>query len=180
MNIPWFTWRPRARFRLLAELLGALAGLGAILFFLVRPTVGSISQLHTNIAREYQQLETRYREGHNLRTLTQDIQKTKEALPALKDMFYDPRNPLERIQELENLAKEAGLEGEIAVTLPKGKEKALVLEMTARGSWPGIKRFFEALDRSPLYLIVERLLLSPSGGDAAATLVLRLYPLPTL
>src|SRR3989338_7281291 len=156
MKIPWFTWRPQARFRLWGELLSALLGGVAIVVFLVRPTINSISRLHAGIAQEYQQLEARYREGHDLKTLTKQIGETKKALPELRAMFYDPRNPLERSKWLENLAKQAGLEGEIAVTMPKGNEKNLLLEMRTRGPWAGTERFFAELDRAPLYLIVDR------------------------
>lgn len=177
MKLPLPSWRPKVRIRLCTEFFGALLGVSAVIAFLVLPTINSISYLHASIAQEYRQMQVRYAEGHTLRTLTKQVREVKDVLPTLKTMFYDPRNPLERIQGLENLAKEAGLEGQIAVTLPKGNEKTLILEMRTRGSWANTERFFQELDRAALYVLVDRLSLTGSGGNVSATLLVRLTPL---
>ncbi len=173
------TWRPRAFLRLMGELILGLFGVIIIFVAIVLPTIKTITYLHTTIYQEYQDLETRYRQGHNLRTLTKQMAEAKNSLSALEAMFYNPLNPLERIQWLENLAKETGLEGEIAVTLPKTNQPTMAIEMRLQGPWSGLRRFLGELDRAANYAVVNRLSVTAQNGETVTILLLELTPLPT-
>ncbi len=172
------SWRPSAHLRLMGELILSVFSMAIIFVFVVLPTIKTISYLHTTIYQEYQDMETRYQQGHNLRTLTKQLVEAKDSLSALEEMFFNPQNPLERIQWLENLAKKNGLSSDSSITPPPTNQSALVIEMRLKGSWVSLHNFLYELDHAATYVTINHLTITAQNGETSAVLFLQLTPQP--
>lgn len=153
-----------------------IVAIGAIVVFIILPTLGKIEERSQQIAQAKQLLDERKR---NNQRDTGDAATTdiSASIAPLKQTAIEPNKELAVITELQNLADTFRIQQQL--TLTTGKD-AHTFTIKNTGSFDNLLRYLEALEHLPYYVIIQGIELQRSfalsaGGDITMQFSAKIY-----
>lgn len=151
------------------SLVGWLAIILSLVYFIVIPTVKEIKVINNAIEAERQDLEKKYVKGQSLKQLTENLNKIEPKLKLLDQIFINKNRELEFITSLENEANKSQVSQKINLSAPQPEAnqnfQKTGLQLFTKGGFLKQLKYLLALERLSYYINVKLLELSPAGRE---------------
>lgn len=151
------------------SLVGWLAIILSLVYFIVIPTVKEIKVINNAIEAERQDLEKKYVKGQSLKQLTENLNKIEPKLKLLDQIFINKNRELEFITSLENEANKNQVSQKINLSAPQPEAnqnfQKTGLQLFTKGGFLKQLKYLLALERLSYYINVKLLELSPAGRE---------------
>lgn len=150
--------------------IGTLLAGGAIFFF-ITPQREQVKELREDITEKRILLATLYKEHQNLSALTSDIEFAEDKLTGLEKTTLSPDRSLEFISELERYADETPIQQTISLApvSPSDDLQHIPTEIRLQSTFEKTLTYLSRLERSPYYLGVTRIEMTPITSDELLT-----------
>ncbi|MBI2551880.1 hypothetical protein HYW17_01095 [Candidatus Uhrbacteria bacterium] len=157
-------------YRALLSVAVLVAGLAVIMLIVVAPTIASMRVLAQAIDEERARIEKTVSGALGLRHTGGDVQKVKEALPRLMELFIKPGREIELFTLLEEKSRRSGLSEKLRLGEPQAGKHALLelpIEIEVKGNLTSTLNFIGELESAPLLLPLSELefRLNPAGEE---------------
>ena len=136
---------------------------------LIWPLVRSIEKIAADTQAHKNSLQTRSGGPLTLRAAIKKASQAREYLSSQNYRLFKKGDELQLITTLEQIAAAAHVTAAITqsnLDTPARTENTIVL--TVSGSYANILAYLDRLENSPYFIIIERLILTPSGNAAAS------------
>ncbi len=159
--------------KIIASLVGFLAVIFCLIYFVVRPTIMDIKAMGSEIEAQRVDLEKKYIKGQSLRQLTENLKKIEPKLNLLDQIFINKNRELEFITSLENQAANNQIAQKINLspTQPTASQEFQKnsLQLFTNGGFIKQLSYLTSLESLSYYINIKLLELSlASGGGPAA------------
>lgn len=147
-----------------------LAVIGAIIYFVVAPTVKDIKKMRDEIQAQKIDLENKYLKSKNLKKLSKNLNKIESQLEELDKAFINQNRALEFITTMEEIAGGEGVAQKINLLSPQNlKEnqlyKKIPLQIAAEGGFGGEVRYLAGLEKLSYYINIRSLELAAASNS---------------
>jgi Tfp pilus assembly protein PilO len=141
--------------------------MGAIVYFLIIPTMENIKILKGEVETKQVELEKNYLKGKSLKVIAEDLKKIEPQIAELKKIFIKKESAFEFITEMEKIAQNSKLEQKINLSSEEekigGAYKKIPIQLSTKGSFSSQIKYLSAIESLDYQINVKTLEIS-SGG----------------
>lgn len=144
-----------------------LAAVGAIIYFVVVPSLKEIKRMQADIEAQRTDLEEKYQKGQSLKKLTESLEAIEPKLERLDQVFINQNRELEFITALEDIAGKQGVDQKITlgkIQPAKNKDyQKMPITISAGGRYADLIRYLLALESSNYYINISSIEIAGGG-----------------
>ncbi len=155
-----------------------LVAVGAVIGFLIAPTLSELRALGEKTARAQTDLQAQYENRKKLLSSASDAEKVRKTLATLGSQFVPEGKELDFITEIEGIAGRNAVAERLRLTeasLPGAGEIRTGFELNLDGPYHKVMQTIVELERAPTLIVFTDLTVRPgasSGPDTPVSIVL--------
>ncbi len=155
--------------KIIASLVGFLAVIFCLVYFVVLPTIMDIKTMGDDIEAQRVDLEKKYIKGQSLRQLTENLKNIEPKLNLLDQIFINKNLELEFISSLENEANKNQISQKINLSSPQATEnqdfQKINLQLFTAGNFVKQLKYLMDIESLKYYINIKSLELSSDSGS---------------